>query len=271
MGTPKFDNPPVVETIIGVHFSPVRKIRNAHLGLFWRELGSENWPSIDEASLVEPDIERFDEGLPLNLRNISFQVATKGIPNRLRIWNRDQDRMIQIQNDVLRYNWLGHKEEKKYPEFDNVKPEFDKSLSKLNCFIDKNKLGEIQPIQWEIVYINHLEKDTVWRAPQDLGSVFPGLLGSLPPISTTDTPLESMSGQWCYVIGEQKGRLRIGLRHARKAKNQEVIVFSLTARGPASNEQEIHEGIELGHETIVRAFKELTSPEAHQYWQLRND
>lgn len=266
--TPKFSKPPVVETILGVHFVPMRRLKNAHFGIFWKQLKTTDWPHIDEAAPVSPTVERFGEGVPLELRNINLHLTTEAAPTRLRIRNSDDDRMIQIQNGVFRYNWLGHKEQNKYPQFGSVNRDFYSCYSRFADFARKENLGDIQPQQWEISYINHLEKGTVWKQPQDVASVFPNLLGSLPPLNSTGTPVESLGGQWCHLIGEQQGRLHINLKHARKADETEIFVFTLTARGPAHSDEEMHAGIELGHQTIVFAFKELTSPAAHQYWEV---
>ena len=52
------------------------------------------------------------------------------------------------------------------------------------------------------------------------------------------------------------------------------MMLNLTARGPVpSNEAflEFDNGLALGHEAIVRGFKDLTSEKAHQYWEIIND
>ena len=45
-GLPTFDNPPVIETVIGVQFDQIPNLTSAHFGWYWREflggkLGSE--------------------------------------------------------------------------------------------------------------------------------------------------------------------------------------------------------------------------------------
>jgi hypothetical protein len=59
--SPSYLRPPVVETILGVQFKPLRGLQNAHLGAFWKTLGDE-WPTVADAPPLEPQFERFDAG-----------------------------------------------------------------------------------------------------------------------------------------------------------------------------------------------------------------
>lgn len=40
---PNFDNPPVIETILGVQFAQIPNLTSAHFGWYWREFWGESW------------------------------------------------------------------------------------------------------------------------------------------------------------------------------------------------------------------------------------
>ena len=188
------------------------------------------------------------------------------------IRNAAENRMIQIQNGRLHYNWLGQGGEE-YPRYSRVRPEFDKCLGELERFLADESLGKLRPTQWEVTYVNHFPKGTVWDDPADWRALFT----SLPQASVSVLPvrLESLGGQWHYEIEPQRGRLHVQLQHGRRSSpNQcEVVIMKLTARGSLGKDSDpgLDEGLDLGREVIVRTFKELTSAEAHEYWGLYYD
>ena len=56
---PDYVDPPVVETILGVQFDPLASWRNAHLGVFWKTLNTDDWPNVSDAPPLQPQFERF--------------------------------------------------------------------------------------------------------------------------------------------------------------------------------------------------------------------
>jgi uncharacterized protein (TIGR04255 family) len=271
-GLPKYKNPPVVETVLGVQFDLLPKCGNAHLGVFWQRLAGD-WPGVSDVPCLEPEFERFAEGkswLPAG-----FQLKVSQDPtSRLQIRNSENDRMIQVQNGRLLYNWLGHGGED-YPSFEKVEAEFQRTLDVFQQFLATKALGELQPNQWEVTYVNHIPKGTVWNDPSDWVDLFPSL--AVLPSKTSSVRLESFGGQWHYEIEPKRGRLHVNLKHGwrKQPSEQEMLVLNLTARGPIQTDEEggpsLSEGLRIGHETIVRSFTELTSDSAHQYWGLIHD
>ena len=85
--------------------------------------------------------------------------------------------------------------------------------------------------------------------------------------------------QWTRVTAQeehQQGRLHVKWQHAIDAEQDagELIRLDLTARGPVKTsddlESSVLNGIDLGHETIVRSFRVLMSDAANQEWKLKN-
>ncbi len=89
--------------------------------------------------------------------------------------------------------------------------------------------------------------------------------------------LESLACEWHYEIEPQLGRLHAQLSHVhlKSPEKREILRLSLTARGPIASSGEkslsLGEGLDLGHEAIVKAFWEMTSERAHEYWGYYND
>lgn len=268
---PDYADPPIVETVLGLQFDPLADCTNGHLGAFWTSLNREDWPTVADAPNLEPQFERFtDSGrwVPDLRVRLSQDPAS-----RLQIRNRNNDRMIQVQNGRFHFNWLGQTGSI-YPRFEQVRDEFELYLRKFIDFVDQEKIGDFRPNQWEVTYVNHIPKGTVWNSPSDWS--FFRLLGQVP---TADpfVQAESFTGEWHFQIPPELGRLHIAWQHAKSKipdqQDEELIRLTLTARGPTQESedrlQSIIEGVRLGRDSIVRTFKELMSDDANQRWGLK--
>jgi uncharacterized protein (TIGR04255 family) len=270
---PFFDKPPLVETVLSAQFEPVPGFTNGHLGAFWSHIGGRtSWPNIADAPPLSPEFERFgDERTWMRFDAVKMGLSQIS-QDRIQLQNESKDRMLQLQNGRLVYNWLGSSGGE-YARYETIRPEFDKILDQFISFLRLEELRSIQPNQWEITYINHLPKDTVWRNVADWSKVF--TFHAVPPPEVNACALESFNGNWIYEIAPRRGRLRVQLHHAWTAPNEtEILVFNLTARGPIGEGKEgvdtIDAGLDLGHDVIVKTFAELTSPEARQFWEQKS-
>jgi uncharacterized protein (TIGR04255 family) len=265
---PSFERPPVVETVLGVQFRPLQKLSNAHLGAFWKHLGAE-WPTIVDAPPLEPTSEIFGDAEVWFPPRVGLHLMS--VPAvRLQIRNAADDAMIQVQNGRFHYNWLG-RGRIEYTRYRMIRPQFDAKLLAFRRFLSDEGVGELLPEQWEITYVNQLPKGTVWNSPADWAGLFPGLPGIWRHPSAVR--LESLGGEWHFEIEPQRGRLHIAIAHARAPApdRSELLRLILTARGPASDDRSLSEGLELGRKGIVMTFKEATSVQAHAYWGLQNE
>lgn len=266
---PDYANPPVVETILGVQFERLPGFKNAHLGAFWKTLDPLEWPTVSDAPPLPPVFERFTE--PARWVK-ALQIQLSQIPaSRLQIKNRPGDRMIQVQNERLHFNWLGDSGGN-YPHYEAVREGFVEALARFTDFIAQANVGGFQPHQWEVTYLNHIPKGTVWNTPDDLSFFLP--LAKVPTLPGL-VQGESFGGEWHFVIAPKRGRLHVECRHGLKtdADEQEMIVLTLTARGPIAESGDpaaILDGLDLGHDVIVRSFASLMSKPANDNWGLRN-
>jgi uncharacterized protein (TIGR04255 family) len=267
---PDYGNPPLVETILGLQFDPIPGLTNAHLGAFWKAI-SADWPCAADAMPLPSQFEQFNEAAKWANMGVSIGVRQE-IPSRVQIKNKNSDRMIQVQNGRFHFNWLGLKDAE-YPRYNFVRQQFVEALEQFTAFLSREHFGEFRPNQWEVTYLNHIARGTVWNVPGDWSFFKP--LAAVPTIAGL-VEGESFSGAWRFAIPHQRGRLHVQWEHGMRQEPsaQEVVILTLTARGPihtnGNTAQAIVDGVDLGHETIVRSFASLMTREANEHWRLRN-
>ena len=201
-------------------------------------------------SLIPAAFERFDDSPPLDLL-FAFEVGA-GSPVRLRMRNDDGTEMVQLQCDRLHANWLGG-EASANPRYPEVRARFDTVLRQFQGFLEQQKLGELQPNQWEVTYLTRLPEGEVWSsAAEHLATLKLG--GSLRSRVTEAADLELR-----FLIPPNRGRL-----HVESLQQPDHVRLTLTARGPAQTLEELSTGLDLGRKTIVTAFARLTSTKAQK-------
>lgn len=266
---PYFERAPIVERVLGVQFQPIASFHSGLLGAFWKSLGDE-WTAANDAAPIAPHFIDFgNERLSL-IPRVSLTLTQMPV-SRLQILNQRGDRMIQIQNGRFHLNWKGASG-KDYPRYPQIREEFDRYFNQLVEFLIRELSVRPSVELWEVTYLNHLPRASVWSEPRDWASLFPPL--SQPSVVPNGLSLETIGGSWQYEICPRRGQLQVEIRHGRSERGgEELLVFSLTARGPINRDVDsgIAEGLDLGRLTIVNAFKNLTSETAHTYWGLRDE
>lgn len=262
---PSFENPPVVETVLGAQFKPIPGLRNAHLGVFWDTLGAE-WPEVIDAPSLQAQYEQFGDDDPRLPPRLVLGL-TSDPAARIQIRSRDRDRMIQVQNGRLHYNWIATDGNNGYPRYKTVVPAFLDTLSRFERFLTDHKLDEPQLDQWEVTYVNRIPRGTVWDSSSDWVGVFPALLG--PASAQPFGILENVASAWRFELPPRRGRLHIELQHAYQPGTPpgESLLLKLTARGPiAGSTSALEGGLNVGHDAVVAAFVDVTSEAARRYW-----
>ena len=262
---PKFNDPPVIEAVLGVQFSPLEGYTSAHAGWFWRDYLGDSWPSSSDAQLIANSFEKFGKDERWSPRQLTISPAESIA--RSQFSNPDDERMIQVQNTRLHYNW--RKQQGHYPSYQGCRVPFLKTWSLFNEFCERAKLGKVEPNQWEITYFNHVPRGDLWSEFSDLLEVFP-FISSLPLVDPC-TILDGGKFSWRSALRDQAGRLHISLEHVRVGgiEGPEAIRLTLTARGPIGEQSgnNLATGLDIGHEAIVRYFAAMTSESAHKYWE----
>lgn len=265
----KFDNPPVVETVLSVQFSPLASLGAGHLGAFWHQLGRD-WPIVSDAPPVEPVFERFPRHAAWEPGTIGLRISEKA-DIRLQVRNASRDRMIQVQNGRFFYNWLG-KEASEYPSYEKVRPEFEEHWEGFREFVlsqfDNSPDAAVKPNQWEVIYVNHIPCGTVWHELSDISGVFTFL--QEPPLDGLHLAADGIGGEWRFELVPEKGRLYVKLGMIKKGETLHVVM-TLTARGTVGEGTSLVDGLDFGHQAIVDAFARLTSRQAQETWGVHND
>ncbi|HEX4053583.1 MAG TPA: TIGR04255 family protein [Tepidisphaeraceae bacterium] len=263
---PKYDNPPVVETVLSAQFARLPKFRTAHAGCFWKSALDETWNSANDAPRLDDSFERFGDervwGPPGG-----FRFSTGVEAQRTQIVRADATRMIQVQDSRFIYNWQKG-QSIIYASYDSTRKEFGESYAKFKEFIKASDIGEIEENQWEVTYQNHLVKGELWDSPKDWRSIFPWF--NFPASSLRP---DFVLGRWAFVLPEDRGRLHVTVNFGRTSlTGPEAIILELTARGTASSQAgfSVLEGFEIGHAAIVWTFTKMTSDRAHIHWKMRD-
>lgn len=258
-----YNSPPVVEVVLGVQFAPLPSLKSAHIGWYWRQYLAKDWPKVEEASRLEDQFEEFGDKKfrPSN----GIVVRTNATLNRMQFLRADAERMIQIQDTRFIYNWK--KGNGPYPSYDTLLPEYLERLDAFRQFIQDAQLGPLILKQWELVYVNTIAKGELWTSPSDWDQIFPGLWN--PDAKSDKQRFETLSGEWHFVLGKDRGRLRATIRHGMNQEtHSELLSFQLIARGRVSDDtaEGMKADFDFGHSAIKRTFDAMTSDKAHAKW-----
>lgn len=259
----EYTEPPVVETVISVQYSPIENFTSAHVGWFWKNYLDEHWSNVTELEVIADQFEKFGDDRSWMLeRGINFVEGAT--PNRFHIHRDDNERLIQIQQTRFIYNWK--KGENDYPSFDILLPEFFEKLDKYKEFVQESSSSELEINQWEVIYVNHLLMGKEWESPNDWRDIFSDNI--FPLLDSADHEIDNIRGSWSFVIGENLGRNHITLSRVRLGSEEgaEALRFQFTARGPISGEVDLEGGLRIGHDSIVESFSAMTSKKAHEIW-----
>lgn len=261
----EWKRPPVIEVVLGVQFAPLKHFNNGHLGWFWREMKGE-YPNATDAAPIQTVVESFGDEPEFGFPGIGI-AAARG-DSRLRMTSAgDGSRMIQVQNGWLVVNWM-KREGQPYPGYAGVLQEFERAFDAFRMFVATEGLGTVTPNLWEVTYIDHVKRGTVWHEYSDVPRALPGLLGNC---ASPRRQFESLSARWSFRLQPSPARLNVSLQTARSAADPavELLVMTSTARGPinAAGSKSLAESLNFGQAGVVDTFMAVTSEEARAYWK----
>lgn len=263
---PNFDKPPVIETVLGVFFRPLRNLDSVRQGVFWWEVLRSEFPEFELRAPVDEVVERFEAEASDFQAGFRWQVSNA--PETPRLWakSRSGEHILQLQRNALLANWLRRGE---YRPFDVRRTDFEQRFGQLDEY-SQSVLGEaIVPVSVTITYINHMplnERET-WagalrRILNDWSSRSAGAW-----LPESDPGLVQQS----FAFPEKGGRLHATITPAREKDSGNVVVqLELTSRIMLSKEQSpltlISQGFDAAHEWVVRGFSDITRSEMHELW-----
>lgn len=262
---PEFENPPINELVCGAQFESIGKWQTPHFGLFWERVKEEYPEFEDQNPLVTLGDPTGRDSVKLRAENGSGAMSK--LPMR-RVWLIDRSRQYLMQVDPPRFlhNWRRLKETDPYPRFQTAYAKFMQSLDQFTRFVRESSLGEPRFDLYELSYINHIVGGE-GSAPSDLYKHLSCY--QCDPESRFVGKPEGLQMSFRFPLAGKRGILVVDAKSGkRKSDNRDVLILDLTARGSAeSGGKDMQEWYDLAHETIVRGFVELTTPEAHKVWR----
>jgi uncharacterized protein (TIGR04255 family) len=220
------------------------------------------YPKADDAPPVPLALEIFGEGPEFGVPGIGIGPASGD--SRLRLRSGDGSRMVQVQNGWLLANWM-KRPDSAYPGYSGVLEQFSIAYTKFTEFLNSEALPAMSPDVWEVTYIDHIPRGTVWQDWSDIPRVIPGLLGHC---SSCGGRFHSFGGNWGFGLVENRGRLQISLQTARTVADlpTDILVVRSTARGPVVDGS-IFDLLNHGRAAVVDTFMDVVSDSAKTYWK----
>jgi uncharacterized protein (TIGR04255 family) len=249
-----FKQPPLVEVVCGVQFRAL-PLQTAHFGKFWDRMG-DDYPVTRDAPPLPPILEA-----PPGGGGAFTSISWSDLPELRRVFLVDsvRGRLIQLQADRFHYNWQRTRDAGEYPRFGEVFAEFQRSWGAFTEFVHGEKLGELNRVQHELTYINHIRLDGGSDVPT-LGQLLPWFAPTNNSVASAPEPEVTLH----YEVPEIAGRLHVSIRSGRRAgDNARVLLMELTARGAGGD---IGAWFSDARARIVRSFAALTGPDAHEKW-----
>jgi uncharacterized protein (TIGR04255 family) len=182
-----------------------------------------------------------------------------------RVWfvHREETGLIQVQRDRFLHNWKRAKPTDSYPRYHTVIDLFRRQLESFEAFVKENSLGTIDPVQYEMTYVNQIPKGEGWNDISELGKVLrnhhcDGNEKRFLPVA------ESVNLRTTFTLPDRQGRLHASIRNGKRQDDSKpVLLFELTVRGfPGDGAREaMWEWFNVAREWIVRGFTNLTTDE----------
>ncbi|HEX9744805.1 MAG TPA: TIGR04255 family protein [bacterium] len=271
---PRYENPPVIETVLSVQFDPL--LDSSHLGLLWHKY-RDRFPTFEEKPPIKPAFEIFDRKEMIKFRQES-EFTISDIPPLRRCWfiQEDKTRLIQVQNDRFIINWRKVTGNETYISYPNFFQDFQAEYDVFNSFLKQEHLTENFIVnQCEITYVNHIHMPDGQDTHSNFNKIFSYFI---PKINRPILPVpENSEIKFRYRIldkdGSPLGRLHVTIEPKMKKDETNIYEMNLTCRGGPLNEN--IDGItgffNIGHVWIVNAFDALTTKMMHEFWEKIND
>jgi uncharacterized protein (TIGR04255 family) len=239
----EFAHPPLIEAWMGVEFAAPIDFTSVEASEWRKRLGPE-WPAIWQS--IGP-VERHAPGTTLIERQLQ---------------NVMNDRAIRFSKQGFCFGWLGH-DGSLYPRYETIRDGFVATLDAVRDVVPVVGL----PMRWAVSYLNRIPQGTVWSTPQDW-SFF--RLWQSSPLQKLHIEQQGFAGRWQFPLEAERGTLAIELTHEpspEQGLEAESLWLRLTSTGPTdADESSLFDGLDYGREMIVRAFNELVTHDARQFW-----
>jgi uncharacterized protein (TIGR04255 family) len=262
-----FNNPPIIEAVIGIQFEPILGFDLASFGQFY-ELIKSDFPIVEHQSPLLPQLEQFSSNPS---QHVHLHLANGQPLPRAFFRNSDQSKLIQLQNDRLIFNWIKIPGEN-YPHFEKILEDFTYILAKLKNFVVHRDWPSIRVTQCELTRTNIIEvNQDILPSLADAPRVF-AMLNKVnnPPSVETENFSYTASQKIQLANNRQIVRLFTTLSpRFRVPDGHGAYHLEFTLRGPVSDSDEaaITSFFSEARKSINDAFLASTTEKAQQYWK----
>ena len=266
---PDYERPPLVEVALAVQFAELPGYRTVHAGLLWQDKFREAYPRFFEQPPLDPTFEVFGP----QARTPQLQIKQMPGPPVPRLWfmNDNKTELVQIQANRFVRNWRKVGEGENYPRYEKLRNRFFSELEGVNAFFKSWTIGEIQPNQCEITYVNCLQLHGLdirahpgvalnFFSRDALQSYAEG--AALPELEDCNLSLR-------YILKDANGAPRARLLvTVQPWPGEPALRLDLAVRGPpaAADLNSIADFLDEGRRAIVRAFTAITTEQMHKEW-----
>jgi uncharacterized protein (TIGR04255 family) len=253
-GFPDYEKPPVIEVVCGITFEKLSGFKAPHFGIYWQRL-RDDYPICQSAPPLG-----FPAGAIEDEKDFPLPLP--------RIWfiSKDLSSVIQVQTNKFLCNWRKIEDETSYPRYDTIIKSFKKNLNVFKKFIKEENFDELNMIQCELSYINHIPQGKGWRSIDQIESLLPDLCWRTNEERFLPSP-NKLEWTFSFDLPEGKGALNVKLNQAmRKRDNMPIFVLDLTARGTVAEQSAecLWDWFDVAHKWIVFGFADLTSREVQE-------
>lgn len=257
-----FNNPPINELIIGVHFQPpLARLRSEHIGLLWSRFRTE-FPTVEQRPPLFNVVR--DQNAVIEVSD-EFMVMP-------RFWlvSEDETRLIQIDKGAFLLNWRRRNSE--YPHFaDNLKPAFDKYYSVFRDFLE-NEVGVADPKvnHCELTYVDVIPSTDYWQGPHETHHVIPSFV--VPDYRADHDSVSAFNCKYQYDV-EPNLQLHVAIRTAETVSPPALpllfLEFKALGRPDDDSTSKIDAWYDQAHDVIISRFLGMTSKDIQRrHWEL---
>jgi uncharacterized protein (TIGR04255 family) len=248
-----------------VLFPSLEGLLSPHVGLLWQRFQPE-YPFCDDVVPIPPRVEVFKN------QDVESQLKLSSIPPLPRAWfiNQNGTRIIQIQRDRFVHNWRKTETDSEYPRYDRLIKDFQKHLAEFDDFLTEAELGQVQPIQYELTYVNQIPQGQAWLTLEDIGKIFPDVSWKAGSSRFLSHP-QSISWVAVFDLPDELGRLHASVKLG-VLNEKPTLLFDLTVRGLGNytSRDTLQNWFDEAHKWIVCAFADLTDKEMQtKTWKRR--
>jgi uncharacterized protein (TIGR04255 family) len=263
---PRFEAPPVIETVLGVYFRPLRQMNTVEQGIFWNEALRGDFPEYELRPPVEEALDRFD-GRPL-VQGLRWQLSNE--PETPRLWAKSPtgEHILQVQRNAILANWL--RQGSAYRPFIERLATFQARLEQLETYaLRKDFQQSLSPTSCTVTYINQipLEPKESWASALERV-----LICFSNPANDLLPRVDRARLEFSFAFPSERGRLHVVATpgHGKDGRDS-VLQLELSSRATLATEEPSLEKaigmVRTAHDWIVRGFATLTRPEMHRVWR----